>query len=313
MMPSGKITRRRLLAGTMAVAGLGGGVGAGLGAGPGSGFGPATPALAVPPVPPVLSLAMAHTGERFDGAYRSPTGQLLEPAKATVDHLLRDWRTGGVVSIDPMLLDTLAAISHALTPADGMPPVFTVFSGHRSRQTNAMLFRTRAGVAWNSYHILGRAIDFRILDIDFDTQRAAADRLVAGGLGTYPTSGFLHIDTGPARRWGGGTGGGGAGDDIYEGVVIAGLPPALQPGAGGLIHRGGSVDRSGSALGGSDGIVRRGTLPGAGDPSPTVGGLSLGSGGAGSGDGLITGGGLIRRGTVPGSSPTIGGLPLNSR
>lgn len=299
MLPSGKITRRTLLGTAMALAGLGGGF-----------LSVVRPARAVPPVPPVLSLVMAHTGERFDGAYRSPTGQILDPAKTAIDNLLRDWRTGGVVAIDPQLLDTLAAISDALTPDGGPRPVFTVFSGYRSRQTNAMLFRTRAGVAWNSYHILGRAIDFRILDIDFDTQRAAADRLVAGGLGTYPASGFLHIDTGPARRWGGGTGGG-AGDDVYEGVVIAGLPPALQPGTGGLIHRGGSVDRSGSALGGGDGIVRRGTMPGAGTPSPTVGGLSLGGDSAGSGQGLITGGGLIRRGTVPGTSPTIGGLPLN--
>src|SRR6056297_2650596 len=90
MLTGGKITRRRLVGGTMALVG-------GLG-------GPAIrPAEAIPTAPPVLSLAMAHTGERFDGAYRSPTGQLLAPAKTAIDNLLRDWRTGGAVAIDPVL------------------------------------------------------------------------------------------------------------------------------------------------------------------------------------------------------------------
>lgn len=291
-MPSGGTIGRRALFGT-ALGALGWAI-AGL------------PAAATPAVTPVLSLVMAHTGERFDGAYRSPTGAILGPAKATIDHLLRDWRTGGVVPIDPHLLDTLAAISADLTDPDGVRPVFTVYSGYRSRQTNAMLFRTRAGVAWNSYHIEGRAIDFRILDMELETQRASADRLVAGGLGTYPASGFLHIDTGPSRRWGGGTGGGPA-DDVYEGVVIAGLPPALQPGAGGLIHRGGAVDRSVPSHGGGGGIVQRGSVPGTGDPAPTVGGLPLTGGGGTTGNGLLNGGGIIRRGTVP----SLGGLRLD--
>jgi hypothetical protein len=76
----------------------------------------------------------------------------------------------------------------------------TVLSAYRTRATNAMLARTTFGVADNSQHIYGRALDIYLparLDVAMETARAMA----YGGVGWYPDSHFLHLDTGPVRNW----------------------------------------------------------------------------------------------------------------
>ena len=47
--------------------------------------------------------------------------------------------------------------------------------------------------------VAGRAIDFRIRNRSISTLEKAAEKLTPGGLGIY--SSFIHIDTGPYRRW----------------------------------------------------------------------------------------------------------------
>ena len=55
--------------------------------------------------------------------------------------------------------------------------------------------------ASNSYHIKGKAIDFRIAGVPLTKVKAAAENLSNGGVGYYPTSNFIHVDTGPVRTW----------------------------------------------------------------------------------------------------------------
>jgi uncharacterized protein YcbK (DUF882 family) len=76
-----------------------------------------------------------------------------------------------------------------------------VISGYRSAKTNAMLAAKSGGVAKNSYHVHGMAIDLRMPGRSLrEVQRAALD-LAGGGVGYYPKSDFVHVDTGPVRRW----------------------------------------------------------------------------------------------------------------
>jgi uncharacterized protein YcbK (DUF882 family) len=56
-------------------------------------------------------------------------------------------------------------------------------------------------VASHSLHLEGRAIDIRLADTRLDHLRDAAIALQAGGVGFYPESQFVHIDTGRVRRW----------------------------------------------------------------------------------------------------------------
>lgn len=52
-----------------------------------------------------------------------------------------------------------------------------------------------------SYHMKGMAVDRRIGGIDLKYLHKAAKSLKGGGVGYYPKSQFVHIDTGPVRSW----------------------------------------------------------------------------------------------------------------
>jgi uncharacterized protein YcbK (DUF882 family) len=143
-----------------------------------------------------LSFHHLHTGERLDVTYRE-RGQLLADAVAEIRRLLRDFRTEEIHTIDVGLLDTLTALRSRL----GGRGRFEVISGYRSPHTNEMLRDRSSGVAKNSLHMYGRAIDVRLTGVDTKTLRDAAVALRRGGVGYYAKSNFVHVDTGRFRTW----------------------------------------------------------------------------------------------------------------
>lgn len=143
-----------------------------------------------------LSFLHTHTGEALTIDYARGDAY-LPAALARIDRLLRDFRTGEVSPIDPQLLDQL----HTLAMATGTRRAFQVISGYRSRATNEALRRHGSGVASHSLHLQGRAIDIRLADVPLADLRDAAISLQAGGVGFYPQSQFVHVDTGRVRRW----------------------------------------------------------------------------------------------------------------
>lgn len=151
-----------------------------------------------PPLPPARRLALRHlhTGEHLAVEY-VVSGRYEPEALAAVNHLLRDFRTGDVHAIDPSLLDLL----HTLAATVETTRPFEVISGYRSPTTNAALRRRSEGVAAKSLHMVGQAIDIRLGDVRLDQVRAAAIDLARGGVGYYPASNFVHVDTGRIRRW----------------------------------------------------------------------------------------------------------------
>lgn len=144
-----------------------------------------------------LSFVHTHTGEALTVGYAR--GDVYVPAAlARIDFLLRDFRTGEVSAIDPQLLDQL----HALATATGSRRPFEVISGFRSLATNeALRRRGGGGVSAHSLHLEGRAIDIRLSDVSLADLRDAAVSLQAGGVGFYPQTQFVHVDTGRVRRW----------------------------------------------------------------------------------------------------------------
>jgi len=143
-----------------------------------------------------LAFRHAHTGEQLSVTYRAEQGYLPGSLRR-INLLLRDWRTGDVEPIDPRLLDYLAALRRQM---DSREP-FLIISGYRSPATNAQLAARSSGVATRSLHMEGRAIDVALPDRDLAALRAAALSLELGGVGYYPRSGFVHLDTGPVRSW----------------------------------------------------------------------------------------------------------------
>jgi uncharacterized protein YcbK (DUF882 family) len=76
-----------------------------------------------------------------------------------------------------------------------------IICGYRTRGSNEFLRSRSSGVAKNSQHMQAHAIDIRIPGVETLTLRNAALALKRGGVGYYPRSGFVHVDTGRVRSW----------------------------------------------------------------------------------------------------------------
>jgi uncharacterized protein YcbK (DUF882 family) len=143
-----------------------------------------------------LALRSLHTGERVVAVYWADGGVVAE-GLAAIERVLRDHRTGEAHAIDRALLDLLVALRTALdTRAE-----YEIISGYRSPRSNALLVRATSGVARDSLHVRGMAIDVRLPGRPLRAVRDAAASLRAGGVGFYPASGFVHIDVGRVRYW----------------------------------------------------------------------------------------------------------------
>ena len=144
----------------------------------------------------ILSMHNLHTGEKLTRAYWADGGYLAEPM-AEFDQLLRDHRSNQSHPMDPQLLDLLYKLQRKV----GGKKQFEIISGYRSPHTNAKLRGRSKGVAKKSLHMQGKAMDIRLPGQDLAGLRKAALSLKAGGVGYYPKSNFLHLDTGRVRFW----------------------------------------------------------------------------------------------------------------
>lgn len=143
-----------------------------------------------------LSLHNLHTGETIRTTFWA-NGKFLTDALRDIDFVLRDFRTGDIAEIDPNLLVLL----HRLSIKAGAGGPFEVISGYRSPKTNAALASNSSGVAKRSLHMRGMAIDIRLPGVQLRSLHRAAKSLKAGGVGYYPKSNFIHVDTGRVRYW----------------------------------------------------------------------------------------------------------------
>lgn len=144
-----------------------------------------------------LRLYHTHTGERIDIVYRRGD-EYIHEAEEQLDHFLRDHRTGEVKHYDPHLFDILSD----LTVAVGHPGAeIDIICGYRSPWSNEFLRARSSGVAKNSLHMQAHAIDVRMPSVNTLALRNAAIQLGRGGVGYYPRSGFVHVDTGRIRTW----------------------------------------------------------------------------------------------------------------
>jgi uncharacterized protein YcbK (DUF882 family) len=159
-------------------------------------FAAAERSVAVDATSRALMFHHTHTGENLTAEYFC-RGAYVPDVLAAINRHLRDFRTGDEHVIDPALLDLL----HRLAAATGTTKPFEVISGYRSPKTNHLLREKSTGVAASSLHMVGKAIDIRLPDVRLAGLREAALALHAGGVGYYPDSNFVHVDTGRVRRW----------------------------------------------------------------------------------------------------------------
>lgn len=143
-----------------------------------------------------LSFYHTHTFKELSIVYFR-NGAYIPKALTKINNFLKDFRTGDMHPIDPALLDLL----HDLRRAAGTKEFFEVISGYRSPQTNTILHNNSSGVASHSLHMLGKAIDVRLTSFNTGRLHKIALGFQRGGVGFYPQSDFIHLDTGRVRAW----------------------------------------------------------------------------------------------------------------
>lgn len=145
-----------------------------------------------------LSFHNLHTDENITVTFKRD-GRYDEAALKKLDWFMRDWRKEQSVRMEPHLFDLLW---ETYREVGGTQPI-QIICGFRSPDTNAMLRARSSGVAENSQHTQGQAIDFYIPGVPLEKVRNVGLRLQRGGVGFYPSSGspFVHMDVGSVRHW----------------------------------------------------------------------------------------------------------------
>ncbi len=161
---------------------------------------PPEPEVVLPPLPDVRRVVLTYprSKEMVDVIYFH-NGDYDRDAMVKINHLLRDRRTGEERPIDPLLMDFL----FDLLMRTGLPPttVVEVTDGFRSAGTNADLVKVNGNAARESYHLQGKAMDFRVPLLPGPALGEIAKTMQRGGSAYYPSTGHTHIDTGPNRTW----------------------------------------------------------------------------------------------------------------
>ncbi|MBJ6127891.1 DUF882 domain-containing protein [Microvirga splendida] len=143
-----------------------------------------------------LSFFHTHTRESLTVTFRR-NGRIDEGALSQLNWFLRDWRVDKPAQMDPRLFDILWEVYRE----SGSSQPINIISAYRSPETNGALRRRSSGVAENSQHMLGKAMDIRLPDVETGRLRAIAMKMQYGGVGYYASSAFVHVDTGNVRAW----------------------------------------------------------------------------------------------------------------
>ena len=143
-----------------------------------------------------LSFFHTHTNESLTVTFRR-NGRIDEGALSQLNWFLRDWRVDKPAQMDARLFDILWEVYRE----SGSSQPIHIISAYRSPETNGALRRRSSGVAEHSQHMLGKAMDIRLPDVETGRLRAIAMKMQYGGVGYYPSSAFVHVDTGNVRAW----------------------------------------------------------------------------------------------------------------
>jgi uncharacterized protein YcbK (DUF882 family) len=143
-----------------------------------------------------LTFFHTHTRESLTVTFRR-NGQYDSGALQQLNWFLRDWRVEKPAQMDPRLFDILWEVYRE----SGSSQPINIISAYRSPETNGALRRRSSGVAEHSQHMLGKAMDIRLPDVETARLRAIAMKMQYGGVGYYASSAFVHVDTGNVRAW----------------------------------------------------------------------------------------------------------------
>ncbi|MFI5305488.1 MAG: YcbK family protein [Nitrospiria bacterium] len=144
-----------------------------------------------------LPLYNVHTDERLQVNYRDSNGNYNEESLKELNYFLRCHYTQKIITIDIRVIEFLNLVHKNI----GGKEEIEVISGYRSPEYNNLLIKEGRGAAKHSLHLQGKAIDIRMPKVELSRIRDIALNLQYGGVGYYPDSGFIHLDSGAVRSW----------------------------------------------------------------------------------------------------------------
>ncbi|MCM2267094.1 MAG: DUF882 domain-containing protein [Elusimicrobiales bacterium] len=134
--------------------------------------------------------------ETLEVRYRDGDGRYIPEAMRKIRRLMRCRLTGAEMDVPPRLIEIIDAIQDRHNGR-----TVTVICGYRSPELNGALAADSSAVASSSLHLNGWAADIKIDGVRTSALRNTARELRAGGVGYYPSDGFVHVDTGRVRSW----------------------------------------------------------------------------------------------------------------
>ena len=134
--------------------------------------------------------------ETLEIRYKDERGRAIPGAMARIRHFMRCRLTGREEEVPLKLIEVIDTLQDGFSGR-----TVTVICGYRSPELNGALASDSPSVSRKSLHMRGWAADIKIEGVRTSALRGAARALLAGGVGYYPSDGFVHVDTGPVRSW----------------------------------------------------------------------------------------------------------------
>lgn len=135
------------------------------------------------------------SGEKIDALYWSD-GEVVQEGYYALSHFMRDRVVNQGVYMHHTLLDILYGVTGWLDYY-GVSSDIVFNSGYRDYRRN----RRIEGAAKDSLHTRGEAGDVAIPGINTLQIAKFGVWLGGGGVGWYPSKGFIHLDRGRVRSW----------------------------------------------------------------------------------------------------------------
>ncbi|CAN7281518.1 DUF882 domain-containing protein [Pseudoduganella sp. LjRoot289] len=153
--------------------------------------------------PRTLTITRPASGEKASLLYWKD-GEMIDAAYQELCHLLRDVNGKETAAIDPKLLETLWG-TQAFVARYGIESPVEILSGYRTPASNKRLIEQGVPAARQSLHMLGRAADVRIPNLNAEVLGGLVRSFRQGGVGYYyrntAQGGWIHADTGLKRTW----------------------------------------------------------------------------------------------------------------
>jgi len=135
------------------------------------------------------------SGEKIDALYWSD-GEVVEEGYFAISHFMRDRVVNKGVYMHHTLLDILYGVTGWLDYY-GVATDIVFNSGYRDYLRNLRI----EGAVKDSLHTRGEASDIAIPGINTLQIAKFGMWLGGGGVGWYPSKGFIHMDRGRVRSW----------------------------------------------------------------------------------------------------------------